>query len=121
MLRGTYLAGNVPSVVEAPKGNAQNEGEEGQQRQGMLRRASSAKGAEYESQGQARSASPLVHESKLTQPCKGVIYFGPSGLMAYCVRRPGATRFALAPGFHIPRLWRCMIQSRRAERGLRPS
>jgi hypothetical protein len=21
--------------------------------------------------------------------------------------QPGATRFALAPGFHIPRLWRC--------------
>jgi hypothetical protein len=28
---------------------------------------------------------------------------------AGCVRFaiPGATRFALAPGFHIPRLWRC--------------
>ena len=26
-----------------------------------------------------------------------------------CVQhKPGATRFALDPGFHIPRLWRCI-------------
>src|SRR5215213_8793572 len=24
------------------------------------------------------------------------------------LHKPGATRFALAPGFHIPRLWRCI-------------
>jgi hypothetical protein len=33
-------------------------------------------------------------------------YFGLSGLDGLLGCYPGATRFALAPGFHIPRLWR---------------
>src|SRR5215212_9839755 len=34
----------------------------------VCRKTCSAKGAQYESQGQARSASPLVHESNKTSP-----------------------------------------------------
>src|SRR5689334_24908300 len=33
-------------------------------------------------------------------------YSGPSGLDTMCALGPGATRFALAPGCHIPRRWR---------------
>jgi hypothetical protein len=65
-------------------------------------------GAEYESQGQARSASPLESNQKIFSPEKGVItsVFRPFRPW-YCVLVvPGATRFALAPGFHIPRRWR---------------
>jgi len=34
------------------------------------------------------------------------VYFGLSGLDFVCCWLPGATRFALAPGYHISRLWR---------------
>jgi hypothetical protein len=36
-------------------------------------------------------------------------YCAPSGLDGILICVPGATRFALAPGFHIPRLWRSII------------
>src|SRR5215203_4103129 len=67
----------------------------------------SAKGAGYESQGQARSASPLVMQSapsglKGRNRCSITPFQGWVSL----IRVPGATRCALAPGFHIPRLRR---------------
>jgi hypothetical protein len=48
----------------------------------FLRYLSSAKGAEYDSQGQARSASPLVTDNKKFRPALKArnSYFGPSGL-----------------------------------------
>jgi len=33
-------------------------------------------------------------------------YYAPSGLVDILFFIPGATRFALAPGYHISRLWR---------------
>ena len=36
-------------------------------------------------------------------------YFGLSGLNRVWFANPGATRFALAPGFHISRRWRSMV------------
>ena len=35
-------------------------------------------------------------------------YYALSGLYTCVLRHPGATRFALAPGYHIPRRWRFM-------------
>jgi len=70
-------------------------------------RAPSAEGAEYESQGQARSASPLVTQQTTgPRPERPKYYYALSGLMSVCWLLPGATRFALAPGFHISRRWR---------------
>jgi len=69
----------------------------------------SANGAEYESQGQARSASPLEKDNQPVRALKGrnlFGYFGLSGLDIVWSVVPGATRCALAPGFHIPRRWR---------------
>jgi hypothetical protein len=44
----------------------------------------------------------------VSSPERAKYYFGPSGLDCLILMcRPGATRFALAPGYHIPRLWRC--------------
>src|SRR5215208_7141708 len=47
-----------------------------------LGRVSSAKGAEYKSQGQARSVSPLVYAVRAIRPDgpKYVQYYAPSGL-----------------------------------------
>jgi len=65
----------------------------------------SANGAEYESQGQARSASPLVCESMRRQGLKGRdTYYALSGLRQYSSgstqgRRPDKS--GLAPGCHI--------------------
>jgi hypothetical protein len=54
-----------------------------------------------------RSTSPLVNKLKSAVALKGRnTYFGLSGLISSGLSLPGATRFALAPGFHIPRLWR---------------
>src|SRR5829696_3824297 len=68
----------------------------------------SAKGAGYESQGQARSASPLVTRSMQDQGLKGRNRCSITPFQGWVslIRVPGATRCALAPGFHIPRLWR---------------
>jgi hypothetical protein len=74
----------------------------------------SAEGAEYKSQGQARSASPLVKapQSK-AEALKGQnSYTALSGLggffNCYQGRRPDKSK--LAPGFNMPRLWRCLDQ-----------
>src|ERR1051326_5943548 len=70
----------------------------------------SAEGAKYESQGQARSASPLVksHQTRLRPegPNYRVPYYAVFRADALLILLPGATRFALAPSYHIPRLWR---------------
>ena len=73
----------------------------------------SAEGAEYESQGQARSASPLVSDNQTIPALKGRNLAGViSAFQASNVCGPGnqgrraPLRFALAPGFHIPRRWR---------------
>src|ERR1051326_6162420 len=70
----------------------------------------SAEGAKYESQGQARSASPLVksHQTRLRPegPNYRVPYYALFRADALLILLPGATRFALAPSYHIPRLWR---------------
>ena len=69
----------------------------------------SAEGAKYDSQGQARSASPLVTNNQIyTSPERAELrpYFGPSGLTFVLPFVPGATRVALAPGYHSPRRWR---------------
>jgi len=77
------------------------------------RAANSAKGAKYDSQGQARSASPLVQFPESDPGLKGrnkrrtISAFQASTLSLLC--DPGATRFALAPGYHISRLWRCAL------------
>ena len=68
-----------------------------------------AKGARYESQGQARSASPLVITNTRDQGLKGRNKFRqlrPFRAGIFFCFLPGATRFALAPGFHISRRWR---------------
>src|ERR1700741_1865764 len=69
----------------------------------------SANGAQYDSQGQARSASPLVCDTcKLRRPerPKYDTYYALSGLHGLLIFYPGATRFALASGYHIARRWR---------------
>src|ERR1041385_6915926 len=53
-----------------------------------------------------RSASPLGHRIKSPRALKGRNYFGLSGLNLPLLIPPGATRCALAPGFHISRLCR---------------
>jgi hypothetical protein len=63
----------------------------------------SAKGAKYDSQGQARSASPLVIGNQLKRALKvrnivAIITLFQSFTVVYA-RDPGATRFALAPGY----------------------
>ncbi len=86
------------------------------------RRKHSAEGAEYESQGQARSAAQRVARGKRNQVRPAALkgrntYFGPSGLVLalFCNQgRRASLRCALAPGFHIPRLWRCRSLSFRA-------
>src|SRR6185436_19040591 len=63
----------------------------------------SANGAGYESQGQARSASPLVTtkstQSRPERPRYATRYYVLSGLKNLIVFLPGATRFALALAF----------------------
>jgi hypothetical protein len=70
----------------------------------------SAAGAEYESQGQARSASPLETNKNAPPALKGRnTYLGLSGLSPSFMdltRGDALASLALAPGFHIPRLWR---------------
>jgi len=69
----------------------------------------SANGAEYDSQGQARSASPLVRDNcKLTRPERPKYdkVLRPFRLHGLFICYPGATRFALAPGYCISRRWR---------------
>jgi hypothetical protein len=39
---------------------------------------------------------------------EGPEYYAHLGLAGTLFHVPGATRLALAPGFHIPRLWRCI-------------
>jgi hypothetical protein len=57
-----------------------------------------------------RSASPLVAKRAKYQGLKGrnishrITPF--QGWRCFLILLPGATRFALAPGFHIPRRWR---------------
>src|SRR5215213_6170789 len=71
----------------------------------------SANGAKYKSQGQAtKERRPWDHVStRVWSPERGVIRahicrpYRPDGAHFLL---PGATRFALAPGFHIPRRWR---------------
>src|SRR5215204_1078761 len=53
-----------------------------------------------------RSASPLVSTQRKGLRLKGRNISPFSGLDLNFDSLPGATRFALAPGFHIPRLWR---------------
>src|SRR5215204_1090162 len=53
-----------------------------------------------------RSASPLVSTQRKGLGLKGRNISPFSGLDLNFDSLPGATRFALAPGFHIPRLWR---------------
>jgi hypothetical protein len=77
----------------------------------------SAEGAQYESQGQARSeasASPMGSCPKNNgqglkgrNKCRRISPF--QGWLPNLIVLPGATRFALAPGYHIARLWRCLI------------
>ena len=57
-----------------------------------------------------RSASPLDQLHKMRRSPERAKYrppyFALSGLDALFILLPGATRFALAPGFHISRRWR---------------
>src|SRR5689334_4125040 len=59
----------------------------------------SAEGAEYDSQGQARSASPLVTMNKLKRALKvrniNINYSALSELHGHCGVLPGATRLTL--------------------------
>ena len=59
----------------------------------------SAEGAEYDSQGQARSASPLVTMNKLKRALKvrniNINYSALSALHGHCGVLPGATRLTL--------------------------
>jgi len=81
----------------------------------MWRRIESAEGAKYDSQGQVRSEAEHVAPGlnikearrglKGRNSCRCITPF--SGLNAlFLLHDPGATRFALAPGYHIPRLRR---------------
>jgi hypothetical protein len=75
----------------------------------------SANGAVYDSQGQARSASPLGtnvndrESSERAEYCGE--YFALSVLSSISFPanqgRRASLRLALAPGYRIPRLWRC--------------
>jgi hypothetical protein len=55
-----------------------------------------------------RCASPLESNQKISSPEKGVItsVFRPFRPGYRVLAVPGATRCALAPGFHISRRWR---------------
>ena len=69
----------------------------------------SAEGAKYYSQGQARSASPLVMQEPRRRGLKGRNIhrlLRPFRAETLDCRLPGATRFALAPGFYMSRRWR---------------
>src|SRR5215216_6942896 len=74
----------------------------------------SANGARYKSQGQARSEAERVAPGKYTnerfrpERPKYARYYALSGLDLNFDSLPGATRFALAPGFYISRPWRCV-------------
>src|SRR6185436_20561717 len=69
-----------------------------------------------------RSTSPLVNHQKARRGLKGrnnssrhlFRPFRPRP--RFCGTYPGATRFALAPGFHIPRLRRCWAKPRQLKR-----
>jgi hypothetical protein len=80
-------------------------------------RPHSAEGAEYESQGQARSGAERVVPGNRIKgqpsPEKGVIYFGPSGLgrARFVTRGDALASLALAPGFYISRRWRSLPNS----------
>ena len=53
-----------------------------------------------------------VNQIKASSPEKGGIIISAFQASAFFGGSlPGATRFALAPGFHIPRLWRCLRKS----------
>ena len=74
----------------------------------------SANGAKYDSQGQARSASPLVIGNQLKRALKvrntiAIITLFQSFTVVYAwiQGRRASLCSALAPGYHIPRLWRC--------------
>jgi hypothetical protein len=57
--------------------------------------------------GKRVARRPWYHEHTVPRPERPKYRgnYAPSGLeISYCF--PGATRFALAPGFHIPRRWR---------------
>ena len=58
-----------------------------------------------------RRASPLVYDNsehvRPERPKYHHTYYALSGLMRILFFSPGATRFALAPGYHIARLRRC--------------
>jgi hypothetical protein len=75
----------------------------------------SAKGAEYESQGQVQAkqgTSPLVTELRGPAALKGRNrYFGLSGHIAMLIPTSGdvLASLALAPGFHISRRWRLFL------------
>jgi hypothetical protein len=64
------------------------------------------------SQGQVPTLSgrrPWINVQRRDAALKGRNkYFGLSGLDASRGSQPGATRFALASGCHIPGLWRCV-------------
>jgi hypothetical protein len=53
---------------------------------------------------------PQKHSQGLKGGNKDLRYFALSGLQVQFNFEPGATRFALAPGYHIPRLWRCRFK-----------
>jgi hypothetical protein len=59
----------------------------------------SAKGAEYESQGQARGASPLVRETTYQPALNGRNIPALQALCRIASTEPGAMRFALALAF----------------------
>src|SRR5829696_3518083 len=74
----------------------------------------SANGARYKSQGQARSASPLVTNQNSDPALKGRNTVRISAFQAQTFRfctyqgRRAPLRFALAPGFYISRRWRSL-------------
>src|SRR5215212_343832 len=83
----------------------------------------SANGARYKSQGQARSEAERVAPGKYTnerfRPERPKYRIRPFRAGSEFDSLPGATRFALAPGFYISRRWRAVLrffgQSRNAE------
>jgi len=85
---------------------------------GIAESSANAKGAEYESQGQARSASPLVYAVRAIRPegPKYMQYYAPSGLGEFdsCTRGDAPSRLPLAFilrafGAALPRdRWRCI-------------
>ena len=101
--RGTLLRANG-ARYESQGHSASRQRREMKARGTLLR----ANGARDESQGQARSASPLVTRNSREQGLKGRNKFRqlrPFRAGIFFCFLPGATRFALAPGFHISRRW----------------